>query len=168
MSPITIYASPACGMSRNLLAAGLSWLLMQPVQAEESPADLEQVVLTGTRTSGLRASDSPAPIEILDRAELLRDARNDLGAVLGNLLPSLNMQALGYDLANATLAVRMRGLSPNHTLVLINGKRLHGTVNLSVLGGPYQGGAAPDFNFVAASAIDRIEVLQDGAAARYG
>jgi iron complex outermembrane receptor protein len=52
--------------------------------------------------------------------------------------------------------------------VLINGKRRHGTANLAVLGGPYQGGAAADLNYIPVAAIDHIEVLQDGAAAQYG
>jgi iron complex outermembrane receptor protein len=147
---------------------GFTLLAVQPAVADSGMTDLEEVIVTGTRTSGLRASDSPSPVEILDRSELARDARADLGVVLGNLLPSLNVQPVGFDLANETLAVRMRGLSPNHTLVLVNGKRLHGTANLAVLSGPYQGGAAPDLNFVAVPAVDRIEVLQDGAAAQYG
>lgn len=151
-----------------LASAGLFLFVTAPALADSASDDLEEIVVTGTRTSGLRASDSPSPVEVLDRADLARDARSDLGSVLGNLLPSLNLQPVGFDLANETLAVRMRGLSPNHTLVLVNGKRLHGTANLAVLSSPYQGGAAPDLNFVAVPAIERIEVLQDGAAAQYG
>jgi iron complex outermembrane receptor protein len=71
-------------------------------------------------------------------------------------------------MANMTLSARLRGLSPNNTLVLVNGKRRHGTANLAVLGGPYQGGAAADLNYIPVAAIDHIEVLQDGAAAQYG
>ncbi|MDB5447232.1 MAG: TonB-dependent receptor, partial [Phenylobacterium sp.] len=67
-----------------------------------------------------------------------------------------------------TLSAKLRGLSPNDTLVLVNGKRRHGTGSLSVLGGPYQGGAAADLNFIPVNAIDHVEVLTDGAAAQYG
>jgi iron complex outermembrane receptor protein len=59
-------------------------------------------------------------------------------------------------------------LSPNHVLVLINGKRRHTTANLAVDSGPYQGGAGVDLNFIPVDAIDHIEVLTDGAAAQYG
>src|SRR3569832_2410869 len=62
----------------------------------------------------------------------------------------------------------MRGLSPNHTLVLVNGKRRHTTSSLAILGGPYQGGAGVDLNFITVDAIDHVEVLTDGAAAQYG
>ena len=62
----------------------------------------------------------------------------------------------------------MRGLSPNHTLVLVNGKRRDGTSNLAVLGGPFQGAAAPDLDLISPLSIKRIEVLKQGAAAQYG
>ena len=126
------------------------------------------IVVTGTRMSGRRASDSPAPMDIFNGADLVREGQIDLSNALAKVMPSLNIQPVGFDLANETLAVRMRGLSPNHTLVLINGKRLHGTANLSVLSGPFQGGAAPDLNYVLMASVARIEVLKDGAAAQYG
>lgn len=138
-----------------------------PMAYAES-TNVPDIIVTGTRSSGLRAADSLAPVEILEDDELARDGRSDLGMALANVLPSLNIQPVGFDLANETLAIRMRGLSPNHTLVLINGKRLHGTANLAVLSGPYQGGAAPDLNYVPIASVSRIEVLQDGAAAQYG
>ncbi|MEY4376471.1 MAG: hypothetical protein RJB26_1021, partial [Pseudomonadota bacterium] len=145
-------------------------LLLAPLLAAAAnpEPEVDEVIVTGTRTTGMRAEESLAPVEILDEAELSREGRLDTGVALANLLPSLNVQAVGFDLANETLAIRMRGLSPNHTLVLVNGKRLHGTANLAVLAGPFQGGAAPDLNYVALHSADRIEVLTDGAAAQYG
>jgi iron complex outermembrane receptor protein len=59
-------------------------------------------------------------------------------------------------------------MSPNHVLVLVDGKRRHTTANLAVLGGPFQGGAGVDLNFIPVAAIERVEVLTDGAAAQYG
>ena len=92
----------------------------------------------------------------------------NLNQVLTQLVPSFTAQAFGGDTANLTLSARLRGLSPNHTLVLVNGKRRHGTANLAVLGGPYQGAASPDLDFISPTSIKRIEVLEDGAAAQYG
>ena len=60
---------------------------------------------------------------------------------LANVVPSFTAQAFGGDMANQTLQAKLRGLSPNHTLVLVNGKRRHTTGSLAILGGPYQGGA---------------------------
>ena len=59
----------------------------------------------------------------------------------------LQAQAFGSDLQAHNLQMKLRGLSPNHTLILLNGKRRHGTANVSVAGGPYGGSAAPDVSF---------------------
>src|SRR6202008_908917 len=83
-------------------------------------------------------------------------------------IPSFTAQAIGGDTANLPLSARLRGLSPNDTLVLVNGKRRHPTGNLHVLGGPYQGAATADLSLIPVDAIDHVEVLQDGAAAQYG
>ncbi len=126
------------------------------------------VIVTGTRRSGLKAVDSASPIQVVDAATLERTGQPDLIQALAQNLPSFTAQAFGGDTANLTLSARLRGLSPNDTLVLVNGKRRHTTANLAVLAGPFQGGAATDLNFIPVAAIDHIEVLQDGAAAQYG
>jgi iron complex outermembrane receptor protein len=136
--------------------------------ADSGAASVGAVIVTGTRSSGIKAENSASPIQVLDSASLQRTGQPDLIQALAQNLPSFTAQAFGGDTANLTLSARLRGLSPNNTLVLINGKRRHGTANLAVLGGPYQGGAAADLNFIPVSAIDHIEVLQDGAAAQYG
>ncbi|MFK3736722.1 TonB-dependent receptor plug domain-containing protein [Massilia sp. TN1-12] len=135
---------------------------------EAGPTNAGVVIVTGTRASGLKVENSASPIQVLDSSSLQRTGQPDLIQALSQNLPSLNAQAFGGDMANMTLSARLRGLSPNNTLVLVNGKRRHGTSNLAVLGGPYQGGAAADLNYIPVAAIDHIEVLQDGAAAQYG
>ncbi|RAK58149.1 TonB-dependent receptor [Phenylobacterium deserti] len=130
--------------------------------------EMEAVIVTGTRTTGLRAVDSPAPVQVLDATALQRVGQSDLIQAIAQNVPSFNAQAFGGDTANLTLSAKLRGLSPNHALVLVNGKRRHGTANLAVLGGPFQGGATADLNFIPLNAIDHVEVLQDGAAAQYG
>jgi len=140
-------------------------------QAETSGSatNLEQVVVTGTRRAkGLQVSESPAPIQIISAETLKNTGESDVIGALAHLVPSFTAQAFGGDQANQTLSIKLRGLSPNHALVLINGKRRHTTSNLAVLGGPYQGGASTDLNFIPISSIERIEVLTDGAAAQYG
>ncbi|QJE01366.1 TonB-dependent receptor [Massilia forsythiae] len=139
-----------------------------PAAVEAGPANAGVVIVTGTRAAGLKVENSASPVQVLDATSLGRTGQPDLLQALSQNLPSLNAQAFGGDMANMTLSARLRGLSPNNTLVLVNGKRRHGTSNLAVLGGPYQGGAAADLNYIPVSAIDHIEVLQDGAAAQYG
>ncbi|WP_348694886.1 TonB-dependent receptor [Duganella fentianensis] len=131
-------------------------------------AAVSAVIVTGTRATGMKVENSASPIQVLDATALQRTGQPDLIQALAQNLPSFTAQAFGGDTANLTLSARLRGLSPNDTLVLINGKRRHGTANLAVLGGPYQGGAAADLNYIPVAAIDHIEVLQDGAAAQYG
>ena len=137
--------------------------------AAGSDADLDEVIVTGSRQTGIKASDSPAPIQVVSAETLKSAGAPDLMSALAAIVPSLQMQAFGFDMAGQTLQARLRGLSPNDVLVLINGKRRHTTSNLAVdTGSPFQGGAAADLNFIPLDAIDHVEVLTDGAAAQYG
>jgi len=137
-------------------------------EPEAGPVTTGVVIVTGTRASGLKVENSASPIQVLDAASLNRTGQADLRQALGQNLPSFTIQAFGSDMAAMTLSARLRGLSPNNTLVLVNGKRRHGTANLAVLAGAFQGGAAADLNYIPLGAIDHVEVLQDGAAAQYG
>jgi len=139
-------------------------------EADTESSEIGEVIVTGTRQSGLSAAESPAPVQILSNDALQAAAGNpDLMTTLAQLVPSLTMQAFGFDMAGQTLQAKLRGLSPNHVLILVNGKRRHTTANLAVdTGSTYQGGANVDLNFIPLDAIDHIEVLTDGAAAQYG
>ncbi|MDB5685972.1 MAG: TonB-dependent receptor, partial [Rhizorhabdus sp.] len=159
-----------------LRLAGASLLALSaaaPVAAQTAPdaegeADTSTIIVTGTRTTGLKAADSPAPIQLLGADTLARVGQPNLNQALSQIVPSFTAEAFGGDAANLTLTARLRGISPNHTLILINGKRRHGSASLHVLGGPYQGAASPDLDLIPSLAIERIEILQDGAAAQYG
>jgi iron complex outermembrane receptor protein len=131
-------------------------------------AGLEEVIVTGTRQSGLEAADSPAPIQIVSSEQLLESGKPDVMAALAQLVPSFVMQGFGSDLENQTIQAKLRGLSPNHVLVLVNGKRRHTTANLAVDQSPFEGGAGADLGLIPLAAIDHIEVLTEGAAAQYG
>jgi iron complex outermembrane receptor protein len=142
------------------------------VAAAATDADatgLDEVIVTGTREVGIRAVDSAAPIQIVSSAELKSAGAPDLMSALVTLVPSLQMQAFGFDMSGQTLQARLRGVSPNDVLVLVNGKRRHTTANLAIdTGSPFQGGAGVDLNFIPLDAIDHVEVLTEGAAAQYG
>jgi iron complex outermembrane recepter protein len=142
----------------------------QPSAVAASPdSGPSDIIVTGTRQNGMHAADSAAPIQLLGQQAFQNVGQQDLTQVLAQSLPSLNFQGFGGDTANLTLSAALRGVSPNDTMVLVNGKRRHTTANLAVLGGsPYSGSATTDLSFVPVSSIARIEVLQDGAAAQYG
>ncbi|MDP3294358.1 MAG: TonB-dependent receptor [Nevskia sp.] len=141
-----------------------------PAGTEVAVSDkvLEEIVVTGSRGRGLQASETLAPVQVLSAETLKSAGQPDLIGALAQIVPSFTAQSFGGDQANQTLSAKLRGVSPNHALVLINGKRRHTTANLAVLGGPFQGAATADLNFIPVSSIKRIEVLTDGAAAQYG
>jgi outer membrane receptor protein involved in Fe transport len=93
----------------------------------------------------------------------------DLRQALGQTVPSFSAQQFANDTAEFSLSAALRGLSPNDTLVLIDGHRRHYTGNLHVDGGNYaSGSSSPDISLIPEGAIDHVEVLLEGAAAQYG
>jgi iron complex outermembrane receptor protein len=135
--------------------------------ASATPA-VSEVIVTGTRLTGVKAADSAAPIQMVGVDALKRVAQPDLITALERNLPSFNSEGYGQDTAALVLTANLRGLNPNDTLILVNGKRRHPTSNLHVDPGPFQGAAAADLGLIPVGAIDHVEVLQDGAAAQYG
>jgi iron complex outermembrane receptor protein len=141
-----------------------------PADASGASNSVSEVIVTGTRQIGVKAADSAAPIEVVGAAALTqRTGDPDLANALATAVPSFNVQQYGADTAALTVQAALRGLNPNDTLVLVNGKRRHNTSNLSVdAGSPYSGSATVDLSFIPVGAIDHVEVLTDGAAAQYG
>ncbi len=152
--------------------ASAAWAATATTDAAATPADtegLQEVIVTGTRQKGIIAAESAAPIQIIAGDALAATGKTNLIDALAQLVPSFQAQAFGSDMANQTLQARLRGLSPNDTLVLVDGKRRHTTANLAVdAGSAFSGGAGVDLNFIPMAAVDHIEVLYDGAAAQYG
>ena len=130
---------------------------------------IESVVVVGTRSIGRRALQAPVPIEVIDREQLSLTGQSETGRILQMLVPSFNFSS--STISDGTDALRpatLRGLGPDQTLVLINGKRRHKSALLHVNTSVGRGTAGTDFNAIPSAAIERIEVLRDGAAAQYG
>jgi iron complex outermembrane recepter protein len=134
----------------------------------DSQDALSEIIVTGTRLTGVRAQDSSAPIQVLAPEALQSVGRPSLTNALAVNAPSLQVQPGGSDLAGLIPEFRLRGLSPNDTLVLVDGKRRHTTASVSVASSPFQTGAGVDLNFIPLAAIDHVEILQEGASAQYG
>jgi iron complex outermembrane receptor protein len=146
-------------------------LAVAPAMAQNANGGAQEtVIVTGTRVQGMTAADSAAPITVLGSDALTKGTGStDLRQALGQTVPSFSAQQFGGDTANLTLSAALRGLSPNDTLVLVNGKRRHYTGNLHVLSGDFAGGSSSaDISLIPEAAIDHVEVLLDGAAAQYG
>ena len=129
----------------------------------------QEVIVTGTRTQGVKAADSAAPIELVGSQALQRTGAISLSDSLLAAVPSLNVDHNAGDAAAVLSIAALRGVSPNDTLVLVDGKRRHSTADLYVDGGSaYSGAATVDLSFIPVGSIDHVEVLTDGAAAQYG
>ncbi|WP_158914529.1 TonB-dependent siderophore receptor [Caulobacter sp. S45] len=117
----------------------------------------------------MRAADSAAPVEVVGGQQLKQTGSVDIASALAVAVPSLNIQTDGADASAVHVLANLRGLSPDDTLVLVNGKRRHSTSNLAVdSGSVFSGSASTDLNYIPEDAIDHIEVLTDGASAQYG
>jgi iron complex outermembrane receptor protein len=124
---------------------------------------LEEIIVTGTRRQGRTLAESPVPVDVFQGEELENMGIGDMDDILRTLVPSYNVQR--YPLDDQTSLIRpatLRGLPPDNTLVLVNGKRRH---RGSVLSGGSQG---VDMSVLPAIAVQRVEVLRDGASAQYG
>ena len=148
----------------------LSAILATGAAAAEAAKDaaVSEVIVTGTRVTGVKAEDSAAPVQMVGLNALKRVGPPDLIQALSQNLPSFNAEGYGADTAALTLSAALRGLKPTDTLVLVNGKRRHPTGNLHVDPSSFQGAATADLSFIPVGAIDHAEVLTDGAAAQYG
>ena len=152
------------------IAAALGTSVLHAAEAtEEATIELAEVIVTGTRRTGMTVDDSPAPVQIVTAEALQQSAAPDLMNALSFAVPSFNASQQGTDMASPTLVANMRALSPNHTLILVNGRRRHVTSNVNVAGaGSVNGAATADLSFIPTAAIASTQVLTDGAAAIYG
>ena len=142
------------------------------VWAQDDEA-LEEIVATGTRKEGQSPTETLSPIDVLTGDAIVNQAAFDMTDGLTKIAPALNTQR--YPIADGTAFIRpvtLRNLSPDQTLVLVDGSRRHRSplVNLQVspLGTYNTGSQGVDFAAIPALAIKRVEILRDGAAAQYG
>ena len=140
---------------------------------EKSTTNLQEVVVTGTHRAGLSPTESISPIDAFSGSQIANQPSADLTDALTNIVPSLTTQR--FPIADGTAFVRpvsLRNLSPDQTLVLVDGVRFHRSalVNLQIdpLGTFNQGAQAVDFSVFPSNAIERVEVLRDGASVLYG
>ncbi|WP_447726146.1 TonB-dependent receptor plug domain-containing protein [Sphingomonas koreensis] len=134
----------------------------------EAPESSE-VVVTGTRAAGRSAIESSAPVDVVTNESIEDTGYPDLSRALNFLQPSVNFARAATTASAAnTRPITLRGLSPDQTLVLVNGKRRHANAVLNVNNSIGRGAAGVDFDTIPESAIERIEILRDGAAAQYG
>lgn len=150
----------------------LSGMAAPTIVAQEDDAEARQetVIITGTRRAARSAADSPAPVDVVSGAELTRQGDNDIQNILRTSVPSFNVNTQPIsDAATLIRPANLRGLSPDNTLVLVNGKRMHRGSVIAFLGGGLSDGAqGQDISTIPAIALKQVEVLRDGASSQYG
>jgi iron complex outermembrane recepter protein len=142
----------------------------QDFTLDRSTQQLASAVVTGSRAQHTAADELAVPVDIITSETIEKQGTTELSAILQAVSPSVNFPRQSVtDADDIVRPFTMRGLSPDHTLVLVNGVRRHRTalVHTFAFGMP-AGSTGVDLNTIPASAIDRIEVLRDGAAAQYG
>jgi iron complex outermembrane receptor protein len=141
----------------------------QPEEQMETATIEEEVTVTGTRVEGRTSTSTPAPVDIIDSSALESAGSTETGKVLQLLAPSFNFSTTFVsDGTDIIRPATLRSLGPDQVLVLINGKRRHQQSLMNVQQTIARGSAGTDINAIPISAIERIEVLRDGAAAQYG
>nr|MBA4769843.1 TonB-dependent receptor [Sphingobium sp.] len=136
--------------------------------AEDAAADAGTIIVTGVRGAPRTVAESPAPIDVVGAEKLQATGSAEFGEALSKLLPSLNFGATHAGVFSIGRPVTNRGLAPAYTLVLVNGKRRHNGAFLNNSTADTSGANPVDIDLIPTSAIDRIEVLKDSAAAQYG
>jgi iron complex outermembrane receptor protein len=164
--PAASFWLPALGLM--IVTPGYAQDAAPPADAKQA-RQLDQVVVTGTRSTNRTEAESLSPIDVLSPKDLTSSGATDLATALGRLLPSLDFPRPAINDGNdAVRPASLRGLSPDDTLVLVDGKRYHTSALVNYNNSVGRGAAPADLNSIPISAIDHIEVLRDGAAAQYG
>ncbi|QJD79111.1 TonB-dependent receptor [Spirosoma rhododendri] len=140
------------------------------ITLDEDATQLTELVVTGTRNTGRTILETPVPVDVISIKDIMGDLpQMDLAQMLAFVAPSFNaVRNQGGDLDSHVDPVQLRNLAPNQTLVLVNGKRRHTSsllITTTAVGSP---STSVDMMTIPAAAIDRVEILRDGAAAQYG
>ncbi len=131
---------------------------------------IEEIITIGSRREARSASDTIAPVDVINANDILDQASTDISDLIRTVVPSyqVNTQPIS-DAATIVRPANLRGLSPDNTLVLLNGKRRHRSAVISFLGGGISDGAhGPDIGVFPALGLKQVEVLRDGASSQYG
>ncbi len=142
----------------------------QPTEEEAADLrDIEEIVVTGTRVADRTRLDTLAPVDVLSNTALTSKGTTELAQALSTAAPSLNFPRPAItDGTDHIRPATLRGLAPDQTLVLVNGKRRHQSALVNVNGSIGRGSSAVDLNAIPLAAIETVEVLRDGASAQYG
>jgi len=140
----------------------------EPSDPSGDSALLDEVVVTGTRVGRSRL-DTLSPVDVFHSGDLQEQASTELAEALASVAPSITFpRPSATDGTDVIRPAALRGLSPDQTLVLVNGARRHTSALVNVNGSIGRGSAAVDLNAIPTAAVERVEILREGASAQYG
>lgn len=168
--------SPLASAVKAALAAALLVTNSLAVAQDNTPpatpetSTLDTVSVLGSRTKPRTISSSAVPIDIISGEEFRNQGATDALDQLKVLVPSFNVSTIPIDDAASLIRpANLRGLPPDNTLLLVNGKRFHRAAVITFLGhGLSDGAQGPDLSVFPSLALEQVDVLRDGAAAQYG
>ena len=167
--PAQTPAGPTGGAQNSNGANPASAATPQSSADATTPSGGNEIVVTGTRAPGRSRLDTAAPVDVLSVSSLQHQGTTELGSALAAVAPSIDFpRPSATDATDAIRPATLRGLAPDETLVLINNIRAHPSASLNINSTVGRGSAAVDLNTVPTAALDRVEVLRDGASAQYG
>jgi len=157
-------------ISASALLIATSFSSTSFAQSDGETVAPDEIISTGTRRKARSAADTPAPVDVISGVEFTKNAANDVQDLLRTAVPSYNVNTQPIsDAATVIRPANLRGLSPDNTLVLLNGKRRHRGSVISFLGGGISDGAqGVDVSVFPAISLKQVEVLRDGASSQYG
>lgn len=139
------------------------------VTMKQDVAQLEDVVIVGSRNMPRSATDTPLPVDMLETAELTSTGQTTFDKALQYRVPSFNtVQTPVNDATSLLDPYEIRNMGPSRTLILINGKRKNLSALLYTQTSPGRGETGADISGIPTDAIKRVEILRDGASAQYG
>ena len=156
-------------MTVSATASGTEFTVLD-VNLKESTSTLQEIAVIGSRSATARTNIQTAtPVDVISTKELKSFGQVDVGQILNYVAPSFssNRQTV-TDGTDHIDPASLRGLGPDQVLVLLNGKRRHTSSLVNINGSVGRGSVGTDMNVIPVAAIERIEVLRDGAAAQYG
>jgi len=132
--------------------------------------ELSEVTIIGSRSKNRVKTDVPVPVDVFNVSEITKGApQTSVTQILNYVAPSFTSNPTSTaDATDHVDPAQLRGLGPDQVLILVNGKRRHTSALVNINGSPGRGSVGTDLNAIPSFAIERIEVLRDGAAAQYG
>ncbi len=171
LAPLAAGIKFALTGSALLMLSGTSFAAVAQDAAEaQKTEDVEKIVVVGSRGAPRSVGDSAVPVDVIGADEFVKAGPSDMMTLMSSAVPSFNVNTQPInDASTLVRPANLRGLPPDSTLVLVNGKRRHRSAVITFLGsGLSDGSQGPDISVIPSIALKQVEILRDGAAAQYG